>query len=447
MSIQIDTTIDPGTQSVKPDTDAMSSMETPKRIGLTLFVLIFGVFGIWSALAPLDGAANAPGVVTVRSYEKIIQHLEGGIVRDILARNGDFVSSGDPLLILDDTQAKAQLEIANTQLTATLAIEARLRTERDGLDQVEYPDSLLNGGDYAAQEMASQNQIFTARKAAYEGGIEVLEQRIEQLQSRKQGLEALKASKEKLAASFSTELEDLQEPLSRGFATITRVRELERNIASLEGEAAELLANISSTDIETGEARLQIIQQQNEFQNQVVNQLGEAQTSIKDLQERIIALNDIVSRTVVRAPEDGIINGMQVHTIGGVIGPGSVIAELVPQSDELVIEARVSPNDIDQVAIGQEANIRFSAFGRATVPTIYGTVISLSADSLQDETTGAAYYQARIEVAPESLADIEDLVLVPGMPAEAFINTGSRTFLQYLFRPLTNAMARAFNEE
>jgi len=425
----------------------MSSMETPKRIGLTLFVLIFGVFGIWSAVAPLDGAANAPGVVTVSSYVKIIQHLEGGIVKEILTRNGEFVQGGDPLLILDDTQSLAQLEITNTQMTATLALEARLRAERDGADDIAYPEELLNGGSNAAQEMASQSQIFAARQAAYNGSIEVLEQRIEQLQSRKIGLEALKISKEKLAASYSAELEDLQEPLSRGFATITRVRELERNIASLEGEAAELLANISSTEIEVGEARLQIIQQNNEFLNQVVFDLGETQTSIKDLQERVIALNDIVSRTVVRAPEDGIINGMQVHTVGGVVAPGSPIGEVIPQSDELVIEARISPNDIDQVAIGQEANIRFSAFGRATVPTVFGTLTSLSADSLQDETTGASYYQARISVTPESMEEISDLVLVPGMPAEAFINTGSRTFLQYMFRPLTNAMARAFIEE
>jgi epimerase transport system membrane fusion protein len=191
---------------------------------------------------------------------------------------------------------------------------------------------------------------------------------------------------------------------------------------------------------------LQIIQQEREFQNEVANRLSEVQTDIRDISERRNALRDVVSRTVVKAPVAGVVNGLQVHTEGGVIGPGSRIADIVPQSDELIIEARVAPIDIDRVAVGQDATIRFSAFS-SSVPNIFGTVINVSADAFTDENTGASYYTARVEVTPEGRSNLGDLALVPGMPAEVFIATGSRTFLQYLMKPITNALARSFRED
>lgn len=425
----------------------ITGIEFPLRVGMTILFLVFGVFGAWAVIAPLDSAAHAPGFVTVESYKKMVQHLEGGIVREIIARNGDHVEASDVLLRLDDTQPLAQLEIANAQRAALAAIEARLIAERDGLAAVSYPEFLSSGDLDAQAEMQAQNEIFAARKAAIDGSIEVLEQRIGQLESRAEGLRALKETREALAASYLEELEDTRALLSQGFSDKLRLRELERNYASAQGDAADLTANISSTEIQIGETRLEILQQQREFHNEVVSELSETQTSLKDIRERIIALEDIVRRTVIRAPEEGIVNGMQVHTVGGVIGPGTPIAEIVPQSDELIIEASVSPNDIDNVAVGQEASIRFSAFGRAVVPTIYGNVLSISADRLVNESTGMPYYLARIQVTPEGMEDLGDLTLVPGMPAEVFINTGSRTFLQYLMKPLTNAMARSFREE
>jgi len=433
--------------AVKPAKAVETSMDGPKRIGLFILFLVFGVFGIWAAVAPLEAAAHGPGVVVVKSYSKLIQHLEGGIVSQINAQNGDFVRAGEPILILDDTQSQAQLEIANTQLVALSAIEARLIAERDGLDEVTYPDFLVSGGLNQTEEINAQNQIFSAHGAAYEGAIDVLEQRIEQLHSRSVGLEALRLSKEELAASYADELDDTRVLLSQGFSDKIRLRELERNFASYSGEAAELIANISSTEIQIGETRLEIIQLEREFQNEVAELLGETQTALKDIRERSIALQDIVSRTVVRASEDGVLNGMQAHTVGGVIGAGISIADLVPQSDELIIEARLSPIDIDRVATGQEATIRFSSFGRAEVPRVFGNVTNISADILLDEITGAAYYSARIEVTPESIEDLGDLILIPGMPAEAFVNTGSRTFLQYMLNPITNAITRSFRED
>lgn len=417
------------------------------RVGLLIIFLVFGIFGVWAAVAPIEGAAHAPGIVVVKTYKKLVQHLEGGIVSEILAQNGDYVSAGEPLLILDNTQPLAQLEITNSQFVALKAIESRLIAERDEHSAVIYPDSLTRGELNASEEMSAQTQIFQARKAANEGAIEVLEQRIEQLHSKRVGLHALKTSKETLAASYAEELVDVRELLSQGFSDKTRVRELERSHALSSGEAAELTASISTTEIEIGEARLQILQRRREFLNEVVNQLGETQTNLKDVLERTTALRDIVSRTVVRAPAAGVVNGMQIHTVGGVVGPGQPIVDIVPQTEELIIEARVSPLDIDRVTEGQSVMIRFSSFGRGSVPTIFGTVLNLSADALLDQNTGASYYQARIEVTAEGIADLGSLTLMPGMPADTFIATGSRTFLQYLFKPFTNAMARSFIED
>lgn len=423
-----------------------TSMETPRRIGIAIFTVVFVVFGLWASLAPLDGAAVAPGIVTVKSYKKTVQHLEGGIVSAILVRDGDFVELGEPLLEMDDTQPIAQMEIANSQFVAFKALESRLYAERDQLAEIQFPEVLWQEDLNGQPEMTAQTQIFNARRAALDGQVEVLEQKIEQLNTRKVGLVALKESKTEQASFYAEELSDVRELLDQGFADKLRLRELERNASRLRGESAELTANIASTEVEVGEARLQIIQLEREFQNEVVSNLSDTQTKLRDLRERLTALRDIVSRTIVRAPVAGIVNGMQVHTVGGVISPGTAIAEIVPQSDELILESRVSPIDIDRVAEGQEAMIRFSAFASA-VPTIYGNVLSLSADSKADEATGSAYYLARIEVTPEGMEDLGNLVLVPGMPAEAFIKTGSRTLVQYLFKPFSNALARSFTED
>ena len=425
------------------DTDLSSNA----RSGLLLFILLFGFGGIWATTAPINGAALASGEVTVRSYSKTVQHLEGGIIKDLLVENGERVKAGDPILELDDTPPLAQLEIAKSQELALTALEARLIAERDQSDSIVYPSSFSSQGERAEEEIKAQIEIFRARRASLNGGIEVLEQRIEQLKSQIIGLEGLKASKEVLSLSYTEELVDITELLSQGFSDKNRLRELERNVAILNGEVAELSANIAATQVSIGESQLQILQQTREFQNEVVAELAQAQTSLNDARERVTALTDIVSRTVIRATESGIVNGLQIHTVGGVISPGMQILDIVPEEDDLIVEAKVSPNDIDRVAIGQEATIRFSTFGMGSVPTIFGTVINLSADSFVDQNIGYSYYLARVEVSPEGMEDLGDLTLMPGMPAEVFIATGSRTLFQYLAKPFSNALARSLRED
>ena len=269
---------------------------------------------------------------------------------------------------------------------------------------------------------------------------------MDQLESQKLGLEGLKKSKGLLSVSYREELKDVQELLSQGFSDKNRLRQLERNVAQLDGEVARTDCSIASTDVQVGESDYNA-QLEKDFHNDVVTQLASVQTELNDVVEQITALEDIVSRTTVRAPASGLVNGLQVHTIGGIITPGMRIVDIVPDTEDLVIEAQVNPIDIDRVSIGDDATIRFSTFGSGTVPTVFGRVINLSAESLVDQTTGFPYYLARVEVTAQSLEELQGLTLLPGMPAEVFIATGSRTLMQYLFKPFSNALARGLRED
>lgn len=422
------------------------SLARPVRVGLVLLAVVFGVFGTWAAVAPLEEAAHAAGRVTVASYSKTVQHLEGGIVAAILVRNGDRVTAGQPLLKLEETQAQAQLGIHNGQFMALRAKEVRLIAERDDLQAIVYPAEFSKADPDTRKEMEVQQQLFATRKAAKQASAEILAQRIGQMKAKIAGLEALKKTKEQLAASYGEELADTKALLSQGFADKNHVRELERELAAHTGEAADLTAQISTTEVQIGETQYEMIRLEQTFQSEVASDLAETQTAIDDVRERIRAEEDVVARKTIRSPVDGIVNGLQIHTVGGVIAPGTKIVDIVPEHDEFIIEARISPNDIDRVALNQEATIRFSEFGRLA-PRAAGRVVHLSADSFVDEATKHPFYQARIAVTPEGLKSLEGFQLVPGMPAEVFISTGSRTFLQYLFKPITNVLARSFIED
>ncbi|MBY4676793.1 HlyD family type I secretion periplasmic adaptor subunit [Marinobacterium arenosum] len=418
-----------------------------RAIGFTILFLVFGVFGSWAALAPLDSAALAPGVVTVKNYRKTVQHLEGGIVKEILVRDGVQVQAGDLLLVLDDTQARAEQEILRGQHMAAKALEARLIAERDGLETVAYPDLLLVDDARAREAMENENQQFNARKQQREGEIEVLEQRVGQLETQSRGLDALIRSKRQLVASYDEEIGDNKALLSQGYVDKQRLRDGERRKATLIGEIAEHQSSQAGIKVKIGETRLQILQLNKEFRSEVVNQLTETQTRVFDLQERIAAISDRVRRSEVTAPVAGMVLGMEIHTVGGVISPGRPILDIVPDNEELIVEAQVSPNDIDRVAPGLTADIRFSAFKSATTPVIEGRLLNLSADRLVNEETGMPYYLARVEVTEEGRQLLGDLKLVPGMPAEVLINTGARTLLEYLVQPATNAFARSMIED
>jgi epimerase transport system membrane fusion protein len=423
-----------------------TSDDRHRRIGLIIIAIVFGGFGMWALLAPLDSAALAPGTVTVEDHRKALQHLEGGIVREILVRDGAMVSADQPLLLLDDTQSRAELGIVMGQFYGAKALEDRLASERDGLDAPGFSDELRDADDNRAGEaMKNQTEIFRARRDDRLGEIAVLEKRIGQLESQIDGLLSLVRAKEDVVALLDEEIKDLMELLSDGFADKQRLRELQRNRASTLGEIADHRASIAGAEVRIGETELEILQLNKRFITEVVDQLAEAQAKVFDLAERRSALEDRVARTVLRAPVSGVVLGMNTHTIGGVIKPGETLLEIVPAVRELVIDARISPADIDRVSIGAKADVRFSAFKNTY--TIVGELTRVSADALYDEQNRVNYYSARVKISEKEMARLGGLQLLPGMPAEVLINTGERTLFQYLITPASNMFARSLIEE
>ncbi len=419
-----------------------------RAIGLAVLIFTFGILGGWSYFAPLDSAAMAPGFVVVKSFKKTVQHHDGGIVSAVLVKEGDVVEEGDVLIRLDDTELKAGMEINRAQYVALQVQIARLTAERDHLQQVVYPESLQADADpRIAEAKHGENEVFKSRKNAHEGEIGVLKQRIGQLSSRIAGLQAQRASKQQLVSSYNEESGELQELLAEGYASKQRLRDVDRSVSSATGEIANLTAEISGDEIQIGEAKLQILQLEKRFQEQVAQKLGEVQAQLYDVNQRLLVNRDKLIRTEIKAPSSGRVLALTVHHAGSIISAGRPILDIVPQQEELIVSAQVSVMDIDRVREGLVAEVRFSSFKQAQIPKLTGKVISLSADRLTDERSGASYYQAQIELTQDSYGKLGDVEILPGMPAEVLINTGERTAFEYLMQPITQAFARAFTED
>jgi epimerase transport system membrane fusion protein len=423
-----------------------------RRLGLWIVFAVFGVFGGWSALAPLSSASLAPGVITVESYRKTVQHLEGGIIRTIAVRDGDHVSKGQTLAELDDTQSRSQLEVLKGQYYIDAAREARLSAQRDELAHVQYTQDLLDSTDPRAKEARLvQDQTFNVRNKAHENEISVYQRQIEQLKAKQKGLRAQQQSLGRMVSSYRGEMDDFNILLKEGYTEKQKVRDLERNLAQNEGRLGEIQSEIASTELQIAETELKIMQLKKELQREVSKEQGEVQEQLFELQEKIQSLESTVKRTVVTAPEAGMVLGLTVHTLGAVVPPGGRILDIVPQKEKLIVEAQLPIADIDRVKIGQMAEVRFSAFKSRETPKIEGKLIGLSADRIVDEHNKdiPPYYLARVEVTAEGMESLsrQSLELVPGMPAEVLINTGTRTLLQYLIQPLTDSFARSFIED
>lgn len=418
-----------------------------RRIGYLILFLTFGLFGSWAALAPLNSAALAPGVVTVKSYRKTVQHLEGGIVKALHVRDGDLVKAGDVLIELDGSQTLAELEMLRSQSIAIRVMENRLLAERDDQPSVTFASTPEGNDQRVIEAEENERRIFLARRNARLGEIDVLNKRRVQLDEQIRGFQAMIASKQELADSYQEEVGDLSALLKEGFVDKQRLHEQERSLSRLRSEMAELKSSIAQTRLQIGETELQIAQLQKNFVAEVVKQLAEVQTQGFDLRERLSAAQDRADRIQIRAPESGMVLGMKVHTVGGVVGQGTPLLDIVPANEELIVEVQIAPTDIDRIAIGKLADIRFSAFNNATTPVIEGRLIHVSADRLTNEQTGMAYYLGRIALTAQGRADLGNLLLVPGMPAEVLINTGARTLFSYLVQPASNAFARSLIED
>jgi HlyD family type I secretion membrane fusion protein len=418
-------------------------------LGLVIILVLFGGFGAWAALAPLAGGVVAGGRITVDSNLKAVQHLEGGIVQGLLVRNGDLVEAGQVLIRLDPTRARASLETIQANLDADEVLYARLLAERDGQTDLVVPEAFAGRLDAPKirRMLDSQRRLMVSRRTTLEGQVSILEQRTGQLGEQLQGLEIQVKAMDRQLSLIEEELAGLRELFAKGFTERTRILALEREAARLEGERGANLATIAETKKAIGEANLQIIQLRQTFTQQVLTESREVETRIFELRERVVAARHVLAHIDIRAPTDGIVAEMAVHTEGGVIRPGDTVLKLVPIHDRLLIEANIRPTDIDNVFQGQQALITLSAFSQRTTPTLNGHVEYVSADSLEDRTTGENYYVARVSVPDTEVARLNGRHLLPGMPAEVMIKTETRTPVEYLLKPLNDSLRRAWREE
>lgn len=425
-----------------------ASTRGPLFFGVAVIILVFGGLIVWAATAPLDSAVLATGQVVVEGERKVVQHLEGGIVEEILVKDGDFVNKGDVLVVLDDTRAGSSLEIIKAQLYAAQALEARLLAERNDADQIQFPPALLEDPSPAVQKIiAGQQELFTAHRKTFTGQTQLLNQRIAQYREQITGKRAEQKSREQQIAIYHEEIAGLETLSAQGNVSKFYLLQKKRELARLEGEEGRYRSDVALLEQGIGEARLQIEQLTKSNMEEVVANLRQTQDEIAGLEERFIAARDVLERIRITAPASGVVIGLVVHTSGAVIGSGSKILEIVPQDAELIFEVRVPLTDIDDVEVGQKAVVRLSAFSFRNNLLIEGEVIHASADRVTDPQTGASYYDVRIRVPKEQLVTLGAARLQPGMPVEAQIKTGERTMLQYLLTPVTDIVARAFREK
>jgi HlyD family secretion protein len=424
------------------------AFEGELRTGLRALIVVGVVAGGWMTLVPLSGAVVVPGNLVVQSNVKTIQHPTGGVVAQIPVHNGMRVNAGDLLLRLDSTQAQASLQVVSKQLDEVRAKSARLVAERDGLPKPTIPPEMSSRLDdnNVKTVLASEASLFRARTTARESQKELLKSKVSQLGEEIVGLEAQVASKAKQLELITGELTGVQELFDKRLVPIARLTALQREAARIEGERGQLISTIAETRTKVDEAKLQLVRLDQDVRTEVVKDLGEAQGKEAELSERSIAARDVLERIEMRSPTSGVIHQLNAHTIGGVIRAGDAVMEVVPDSDDLQIEAKLQPNDIDQVRKGQQAFVRFSAFNQRVTPQLIGQVSYVSPDTTKDQQSGTSYFTVRIMLPEEERRRLAGLQLSSGMPAEVFMQTGSRTMLSYLLKPILDQFQRAFVE-
>lgn len=429
--------------------DPRQSMRRHALAGLVIVLVLVGGVGGWGGTMKLSGALIAQGSIVVDSNVKKVQHPTGGIVGELRVRDGDRVKSGDIVVRLDDTVTRANLSIVTKGLAELIARKARLESERDGDDAIKFPAELLQrtSDPDVATVLDGERKLFELRRSARVGQKAQLRQRVEQLNEEVRGFQAQRESKEKELKLIAREMEGVNELWKQKLVQLTKLTQLEREAARLEGEAAQLVAQTAQAAGKISETELQIIQIDRDLSSEVAKETREIDAKIGEFVERKVTAEDQLKRVDIRAPQDGTIFQSTVHTVGGVINAGEAIMMVVPEADNLMVEAKVNPQDIDQLKVGQTALLRLSAFNQRTTPELNGSVTRISADTSVDQRTGASFYTIRIAMPPEEIAKLgNDVRFVPGMPVEAFVQTGERTMLSYFAKPFHDQLMRAFRE-
>lgn len=419
------------------------------RLLIGVCAVFFGVFGIfgWSVMASISGAIIAGGQVIVESDPKKVQHQQGGIVGEINVRNGARVKAGDVLVKLDETLSRTNLAQVVSQLMQLMGRRSRLEAERDARDTLILPADFNRFGPEAADIAQAEQRLLHELRASRDAQKRQLLERIGQFEREIEGLKAQGEAKIKESSYIAQELKGVEELFRKNLVPIAKLMQLQREAARLNGDSGALVASIAKSRGQIAEINMQLITIDQVARTEANKELREVEASISQLAERRIAALDILNRVDIRAPQSGFVHEASVHTIGGVIAPGETIMLIIPDADKLSIEVRISPADIDQVHIGQKATLRLSAFNQRTTPEVAGQLTRIAADLTREVQTGAMYYVARLAIDEAEFSKLKGLVLLPGMPIEAFIETGERTPFSYFAKPITDAFARAFREE
>ncbi|MDP2354745.1 MAG: HlyD family type I secretion periplasmic adaptor subunit [Beijerinckiaceae bacterium] len=411
--------------------------------GVVAIVMLFGVGG-WAGFASFSGAVIAPGALVVESHLKKVQHPNGGVVENVFVRDGDYVHTGDMLVRLDETITRASYAAITKTINELSARQARLLAERDDLDALQEPADI----EPAAVEkiMEEERRLFRIRATARQGQKKQLAERITQLEEQARGTGEQIAAKKKEIELIAKELGGVRELWLKNLIPIQRLTALERDAARLVGEHGSLISAVAQVKGRIAETELQIIQIDQDMRAEVGRELTDIRTRLGELAEKKIAAEDQLKRIDIRAPYDGYVHQLAVHTIGGVVSASEPLMMIVPKSDDLRAEVRINPHDIDNVRVGQAAFIRFPAFNQRTTPELKAEVDFVSADVAVDAKTGQSFYLVRMFIPADEMARLQDLKLTPGMPIETYILTGDRTVISFLTKPLTDHVNRSFRE-
>ncbi|HEX6112714.1 MAG TPA: HlyD family type I secretion periplasmic adaptor subunit [Geminicoccaceae bacterium] len=428
----------------------MHELRRPVRAGLLLIGLFFGGIGWWAASAPLAGAAIAPGVVSPDGSRRIVQHLEGGIIREILVRDGTLVRAGDSLIVLEDVQARAGFDMLQARFQTLAATQARLLAEQSAASSVRFPAWLIEAttnDPTALEAMVAQRALFDTRAKALEDRKEILRRRIEQLREETAGLEAQIVADSRQIVLIDEEIQGVEQLYRKGLERKSRLLALQRARTDIEGNRAERRARIARAQQAIGETELQIIAQDTAQLEAINEEASRIQFELAEVEQRLAASRDVLERTLITAPVDGTVVALRFRTAGGVVRPGEPVLEIVPEHEELLIDARVSPMDIDVVRAGLPARVVLPAFQQRHMPQIEGRVRQVSADAIADPQTGQRFFEVRVEIDRDRLAALApEIELTPGMPAEVYITTGERTALDYLLGPFYDSLRRTWRE-
>lgn len=432
-----------------PGSRVDTNFSGPLRWGLLVLLLGFGGFVAWAGFAPLDAGVTADATVQVAGNRKSVQHLEGGSIDELLVREGDKVSAGQVLVRLNATRALAEQGVVSTQYIIAKATEARLLAERDNLDKVEFDPVFTERfkADVRYQQaVASQERLFRTRRDALDGEIAILRENLAGAEQQLAGLAQVQTSRKTQIGYINRELKGVRELAKEGYLPRNRMFELERDAAQLQAALSNDVVEAGRTRNQIAELKLRILQRHQDYQKDVQSQLSDVLKEASALGDRLAAIDYTVRETEIRAPIDGFVQNLSVHTVGGVIGPGTLLMEIVPMDATYLVQARVPVQSIDRVAPGLDVDITFPALNQRTIPNIPGKVLTLSADRLVDQATNMPYYLAQVEVTPEGVDMLQNEAIRAGMPAAVLIRLGERTMLNYLLKPFIERLDRAFKE-